>query len=72
MHAIAARPVSKPLNFWLGLGVPAVLAVVMLLLELTSLDMDVAKLFYNAAEGGFVGRHSFFSKTFFTIAPSRW
>ncbi|NWD89101.1 phosphoesterase, partial [Pseudomonas sp. K5002] len=60
MHAIAVRPLSQPLNFWLCLGVPAVLAVAMLLLELTSLDMDIARLFYDASEGGFVGRHSFF------------
>ncbi len=32
----------------------------MLLLELTSLDMDLAKLFYSAADGGFIGRYSFF------------
>lgn len=54
------RPASKPLNFWVCLGVPAIAAVALLLLELTSLDMDLAKLFYNAAEGGFIGRHSFF------------
>lgn len=53
-------PASKPLNFWLCLGIPGGAALLMLLLELTSLDMDLAKRFYNAADGGFVGRYSFF------------
>ena len=60
MSSTAARPTSKPINFWLYLGVPAVAAVMLLLLQLTSLDMDLAKLFYNPADGGFIGRHSFF------------
>ena len=31
---------SRPLNFWIALGIPAVTAVILILLELTSLDMD--------------------------------
>jgi hypothetical protein len=50
--------------------VPAVLAVAMPLLELTSLDMDIAKLFYNACEGGFVGRAGM-GRTFFPITCGR-
>jgi len=60
MPSTAVRPVSNPLNVWLCLGIPALAVAIMLLLELTSLDMDLAKLFYSAADGGFVGRHSFF------------
>ncbi|QJI30698.1 phosphatase PAP2 family protein [Pseudomonas sp. ADAK18] len=60
MSSTAVRPTSKPLNFWLCLGVPAVAAVILLLLQLTSLDMDLAKLFYNSTDGSFIGRHSFF------------
>ncbi|KAA0946599.1 MULTISPECIES: phosphatase PAP2 family protein [unclassified Pseudomonas] len=60
MSSTVLRPASKPLNFWLYLGVPAAAAVILLLLELTSLDMSLAKLFYSAADGGFIGRYSFF------------
>ncbi|VVN99185.1 phosphatase PAP2 family protein [Pseudomonas fluorescens] len=57
MASTVARPDSRPLNFWLCLGVPALAAVILILLELTSLDMDLARLFYNPVTGGFV-RHS--------------
>ena len=60
MSTTPAVPVSKPLNLWLCLGLPGGAALVLLLLELTSLDMDLAKLFYSGAEGGFIGRYSFF------------
>ncbi len=42
------------------LGVPAVAAIILVLLELTSLDMDLAKLFYDPVAGDFIGRHSYF------------
>jgi membrane-associated PAP2 superfamily phosphatase len=48
------------MNLWLYLGIPLVTAIVMLLLELTSLDMDIAKLAYDPAAGQFIGRHSYF------------
>ncbi|CAD0264520.1 phosphatase PAP2 family protein [Pseudomonas veronii] len=60
MQSPPVVPVSKPLNFWLCLGIPAGAALLMLLLQLTSLDMDLAKQFYSAADGGFIGRYSFF------------
>ena len=56
----AIRPASRPLNLWIALGLPAVVAVILVLLELTTLDMDLAKLFYDPMAGGFIGRHSFF------------
>ncbi|WP_460088360.1 phosphatase PAP2 family protein [Pseudomonas sp. H1_B04] len=60
MVSTAIRPASRPLNFWVALGLPAVVAATLVLLELTTLDMDVAKLFYDPMAGGFIGRHSFF------------
>jgi membrane-associated PAP2 superfamily phosphatase len=60
MSSTAVRPESRPLNFWLYLGVPAIAATTLLLLELTSLDMDLAKLFYDPVAGAFIGRHSYF------------
>ncbi|MFS2069563.1 phosphatase PAP2 family protein [Pseudomonas sp. CT11-2] len=60
MSSTAVRPISRPLNFWLYLGVPAIAAITLLLLELTSLDMDLAKLFYDPVAGAFIGRHSYF------------
>jgi membrane-associated PAP2 superfamily phosphatase len=63
MASTAVRPVSRPLDFRVCLGVPAIAALVLLLLELTSLDMDLARIFYDPAAGGFVGRHSYFLET---------
>ncbi|MFJ3482302.1 phosphatase PAP2 family protein [Pseudomonas sp. NPDC090202] len=60
MSEIFERPVSRPINLWLYLGIPLVTAVTLLLLELTSLDMDIAKLAYDPAAGGFIGKHSYF------------
>ncbi|WP_223489130.1 phosphatase PAP2 family protein [Pseudomonas sp. A-RE-19] len=60
MSSTAVRPVSRPLNLWLCLGVPVIAAITLLLLELTSLDMDLAKLFYDPVAGEFIGRHSYF------------
>ncbi|WP_256584520.1 phosphatase PAP2 family protein [Pseudomonas sp. Irchel 3F5] len=51
---------SRPLNFWIALGIPAVTAVILILLELTSLDMDLAKLAFDPVAGQFIGRHSYF------------
>ncbi len=53
------RP-SRPLNPWLVLGVPLVTAVILVLLELTDLDMDLARLAFDPAAGQFIGRHSYF------------
>ncbi|MHC8295947.1 phosphatase PAP2 family protein [Pseudomonas sp. LB3P58] len=60
MPSIAVRPASRPLNFWVCLGVPAIAAITLMLLELTSLDMDLAKLLYDPVAGDFIGRHSYF------------
>lgn len=59
MASTAARPISRPLNAWRYLGVPALAAIILLLLELTSLDMDLAKRFYDPIAGEFIGRHSY-------------
>ena len=60
MVSTLARPTPRPLNFWVCLGVPAVAAIILVLLELTSLDMDLARLFYDPVAGEFIGRHSYF------------
>lgn len=60
MVTTSVRPASRPLNFWVCLGVPAVTAIILVLLELTSLDMDLARLFYDPLAGQFIGRHSYF------------
>lgn len=54
------RPRSRPLNVWVCLGIPILAAVILLLLELTTLDMDIAKLAYDPLAGDFIGRHSYF------------
>lgn len=51
---------SRPLNLWVYLGIPALTAAVLILLELTSLDMQIAKMMYDPVSGDFVGRHSHF------------
>ena len=63
MVSISARPASRPLNFWVCLGVPAIAAIILVLLELTTLDMDLARLFYDPVAGDFIGRHSYFLET---------
>ena len=60
MVSTLARPASRPLNFWVCLGVPVIAAIILVLLELTNLDMDLAKLFYDPVAGQFIGRHSYF------------
>lgn len=63
MPTIAPRPVSRPLNLWIGLGIPAVLAIALCLLELTTIDMDIEKLFYSPVEHAFTGKHSYLLET---------
>jgi membrane-associated PAP2 superfamily phosphatase len=60
MQATLPRPVSQPLNLWACLGIPAVTAVVLVLLELTNVDMDIATLAWDPQAGDFIGRHSYF------------
>lgn len=54
---IPIRP--RPINLWLYLGVPIAIVVALILLELTSVDMDIANLFYDPVAGAFIGRHSY-------------
>lgn len=54
---VPTRP--RPLNFWLYLGIPLATALGLVLLELTSVDMDIANLFYDPVAGAFIGRHSY-------------
>ncbi|MFJ4395794.1 phosphatase PAP2 family protein [Pseudomonas sp. NPDC089396] len=49
----------RPINTWLYLGIPLAIAVALILLELTSVDMDLANLFFDQAAGQFIGRHSY-------------
>ena len=49
----------RPINYWLYLGIPLATAVALILLELTSVDMDVANLFFDQTTGAFIGRHSY-------------
>lgn len=60
MPPSATRPYSRPLNPWLCLGIPLLGAITLILLELTTLDMDIARLAYDPAAGAFIGRHSYF------------
>lgn len=53
------RP-SRPLNPWIVLGIPLLTAVVLILLELTDLDMTLANLAFDHSAGQFIGRHSYF------------
>ncbi|MGN8344256.1 phosphatase PAP2 family protein [Pseudomonas sp. SMV71] len=60
MISTVIRPVSRPFNFRLALGLPLLVGIILVLLELTTLDMDLARLFYEPAAGDFIGRHSYF------------
>lgn len=60
MPTPATLPGSRPLNPWIYLGIPAVTALILILLELTSLDMSLAHLAYDPIAGDFIGKHSYF------------
>ncbi|KAA8709996.1 phosphatase PAP2 family protein [Pseudomonas cannabina] len=60
MSKTVAPPYSRSLNPWIYLGIPIAVAIVLVLLELTSLDMDIAKMAYDPVSGEFIGRHSHF------------
>ncbi|QHF05879.1 phosphatase PAP2 family protein [Pseudomonas asturiensis] len=59
LKAVSA-PYSRPLNLWIYLGIPALTALILALLELTSVDMDLAKMAFDPATGEFIGKHSYF------------
>ncbi|UVJ43213.1 phosphatase PAP2 family protein [Pseudomonas sp. LS1212] len=63
MPPSVTRPYSQPLNLWLCLGIPLLGAITLILLELTSLDMDLARLAYDSTAGAFIGKHSYFLET---------
>ena len=56
-------PASRPINYKLYLGLPVLIMVALCLLELTSIDMDLERLFYNPVEHAFTGKHSYFLET---------
>ncbi|MBX8532557.1 phosphatase PAP2 family protein [Pseudomonas cichorii] len=60
MSTPATLPHSRPLNLWIYLGIPFATALVLMLLELTTLDMSLARLVYDPQAGDFIGRHSYF------------
>lgn len=60
MQDTPPRPLSKPLNLWAYLGIPAATAVILILLELTDVDMDIARLAWDPQADDFIGRHSYF------------
>ncbi len=72
MVSTSALPASRPLNWWLCLGIPAAAAIILLLLELTDLDMVLAQMFYDPVAGDFIGRHSFFLKTSCMTGRNSW
>ena len=47
MPATPPLPASRPLNLWIALGIPALTAFGLILLELTDLDMALAKLAFD-------------------------
>lgn len=51
---------NRPLNWPLALGIPALLVIGLLLLELTNLDMWLARLAYDTRARQFLGKHSYF------------
>jgi membrane-associated PAP2 superfamily phosphatase len=63
MPSADLRPPSRPLDFRLFLGVPALVAIALCLLELTSIDMDLERLFYDPVTHGFAGKHSYWLET---------
>lgn len=52
-------PSPRPIRWHLALGLPALLVLGLLLLELTNLDMWLARLAYDSHAGQFFGKHSY-------------
>jgi len=63
MSTTTLRPASRPLNFWICLGIPALVAIALCLLELTDIDMAIERLFYSPLEHAFTGKHSYLLET---------
>ncbi len=60
MSAVNDRQPSRPLNPWIVLGIPLLTAFILILLEMTDLDMILANQFFDHGTGQFIGRHSYF------------
>ena len=52
------RPVSRPFDFRLGIGVPLLFMALLLVLDPAAVDFHLANLFYRSGTG-FIGRHNF-------------
>lgn len=60
MPVVTTAVPSRPLNLWLVLGIPVLAALLLIALELTDLDMQLARLAFDPVAGQFIGRHSYF------------
>lgn len=60
MSPTDALPYSRPLNLKICLGLPIAVAIILVLLELTPMDMDIAHWLYNPLKGDFIGRRNHF------------
>lgn len=60
MHSLPTRTYSRPLNLWVCLGIPAITVILLLVLETTNLDMEIAKYAFDPAKGGWLGGNSYF------------
>jgi membrane-associated PAP2 superfamily phosphatase len=63
MPSADLRPASRPLDLKLFLGLPVLVAIALCLLELTSIDMDLERLFYDPSTHSFAGKHSYWLET---------
>lgn len=59
MPSVANSDVSRPFNFYLGLGIPLALMLLLLASDPTGIDFAISKLFYTP-QTGFIGKHSWF------------
>lgn len=57
------QPRSRPFSGKLYLGLPVLIMIALCLLELTNIDMDLERLFYNPLEHTFTGKHSYWLET---------
>ncbi|MFH7468137.1 phosphoesterase, partial [Pseudomonas syringae pv. tagetis] len=60
MSITVPPPYPRPINPWIYLAVPAVVALALELLELTTLYMDIAKQAIDTDSRQFIGRHSYY------------
>lgn len=63
MPSTDLRPLSPRLNFKLFIGLPLLVAISLLLLELTNVDMVLERLFYDPIDHSFAGKHSYWLET---------